>query len=154
MGKFKDEHGKTRLGVFLKEVAPDLLSVAGNLTGIKALNAIGNAIDDSPNLSPGQKARAHELLALDLEFEKQITERHKTDMSSDSWLSKNIRPVALIYLLLITGILSVYDANSLNFNVPDGYLSLYTQLLLMVFAFYFLDRGINKAIINFKNKKQ
>ena len=154
MGKFKDKHGKTRVGIFLKEVAPDLLSVAGNLTGIKALNAIGNAIDDSPNLSLGQKARAHELLALDLEFEKQITQRHETDMSSDSWLSKNIRPMSLVFLLIVTSVLAFCDAKSINFDLPEGYMSLYTQLLIMIFAFYFVGREINKGIINFKNNKQ
>lgn len=153
MGSYKDKNGKTRVGVFLKEVAPDLLNVAGNLTGITALNALSDAIDGSSELNPAQKAYAQELLSVDLEFEKQITSRHKTDMASDSWLSKNIRPMALIFLLIITSFMAIVDAGLSKFNLPEGYLSLYTQLLLMVFAFYFVGREINKGIINFKNHK-
>lgn len=153
MGKHKEEIGKTRVGVFLKEVAPDLLNVAGNLTGIKALNAIGGAIDGA-SLNPAQKANAIELLEIDILQEKERTVRHSTDMSSDSWLSKNIRPMTLIFLLLVIAGLAFSDAASLKFDVPESYISLFGQLLVMVFGFYFIGREIQKGIINYKNNKQ
>lgn len=152
MGTFKEDNGKTRIGVFLKNYAPDLLNVAGDLTGIKALGALGDAIKGTSELSEVQKQEALELLRLDIEFEKEITKRHSIDMASDSWLSKNIRPLALIYLLTMVTFLAFFDSAKENFNVPEGYISLVTQLLIIVFGFYFVGREIQKGIINYKKK--
>ena len=152
MGKHKYETGKTRVGIFLKEVAPDLLNVAGNLTGIKALNAIGGAIDGA-SLNPAQKANAKELLKIDILQEKERTARHQTDMTSDSWWSKNIRPLSLICLLIVVTITSVLDAAVKGFTMGEAYISLFTQLLIMVFTFYFVGREIQKGIINYKSNK-
>lgn len=152
MGTFKEDNGKTRIGVFLKNYAPDLLNVAADLTGIKALGALGDAIKGTSELSEVQKQEALELLRLDIEFEKEITKRHSIDMASDSWLSKNIRPLALIYLLTMVTFLAFFDSAKENFNVPEGYISLVTQLLIIVFGFYFVGREIQKGIINYKKK--
>jgi hypothetical protein len=153
MNKYKDEHGKTRVGAFIKGIAPELLSVAAGLTGIQALNVIGNAIEGSGKLTVDQKAQAKELLQLDLMLEKEITARHAADMASDSLLSKNIRPLALIYLLVMVTFLAFFDAAKESFNVPEAYVSLVTQLLIMVFGFYFIGREVQKGIINFKKNK-
>jgi len=104
MGDFKDKHGKTRIGSFLEtlgDVAKPLLNIAGELTGIDALNAIADNIKNSDVLTDVQKTVALDLLKLDIENEKERTKRHQTDMSSDSWLSKNIRPMSLIFLLIM-----------------------------------------------------
>ena len=73
MGDYKEKHGKTRVGSFLQSiggVAPDILKLAGNITGVDALEKLGQAIDKNPNLTPEQKATAKELMQLDLENTK------------------------------------------------------------------------------------
>ena len=58
------------------------------------------------------------------EMQKQVTERWKLDMNSDSWLSKNIRPLVLIFLVVCTMLLIFIDAGKINFNVKDSYVDL------------------------------
>ena len=151
MGDYKDKHGRTRVGVFLQEVAPELLNVAGSLTGIKALSKISETIQGTIKLNPAQKANALELLNLDIQDEQERTKRHAADMASDSWLSKNIRPMTLIFLLVVVTVICVLDSASTSFEVAQGYISLFTTLLLTIFGFYFVGREINKVILNRKN---
>ena len=67
-----------------------------------------------------------------------LTERHKNDMQSDSWLSKNIRPLVLIYLMILFTI-------AFFFNVPEAVLTMLRDLLMTSFAFYFGARTIEKV---------
>ena len=70
--------------------------------------------------------------------QEMITERHKNDMQSDSWLSKNIRPLVLIYLMILFTL-------AFFFNVPETVLSMLRDLLMTSFAFYFGARTIEKV---------
>ncbi len=151
MGDFKDENGKTRIGLFLQNIAPSILDAAGNLTGIKALNAISGAISGSKELSEEEKNHALELLRLDVENEKEVTKRHQADMISDSRLSKNIRPMSLIFLMFLLFIIIIWDSASTSFTVEEAYILLLKTLLITAFVFYFGGREIQKAIMN--NKK-
>ena len=67
-----------------------------------------------------------------------LTERHKNDMQSDSWLSKNIRPLVLVYLMILFTL-------AFFFNVPETVLSMLRDLLMTSFAFYFGARTIEKV---------
>jgi hypothetical protein len=67
----------------------------------------------------------------------QLTERHKSDMRSDSWLSKNIRPMAMIYLMALFTLAFFTD-------VPETVLEMLRDLLLTVFVFYFGSRTLEK----------
>ena len=69
--------------------------------------------------------------------QQNITERHKNDMQSDSWLSKNIRPMALIYLMALFTLAFFY-------NVPESVLEMLRDLLMTVFVFYFGARSLEK----------
>lgn len=71
------------------------------------------------------------------EEQKNITERHKNDMISDSWLSKNIRPLALVWLLILLTI-------AMFVKLPEGVLLLLEAVLTLVFTFYFGSRGLEK----------
>jgi len=149
MGDFKDANGKTRVGIFLQQVAPQLLDIAGDLTGVGALGKLGGLIAGS-DMDMGKKATALEYLQLDLQEEQERTKRLEADMASDSWLSKNIRPMTLIYLILFTSILILLDSATQGFDVKESYVTLLTSLLLAVFSFYFVLRDVNKMIINRK----
>ena len=74
----------------------------------------------------------------ELQIQQQITERHKSDMSSDSWLSKNIRPLTLVYLMVLFTVAFITD-------VPPTVLEMLRDLLMTVFGFYFVARGIEKV---------
>ena len=150
MGTFKEKKGKTRIGLFLQNIAPDLLNIAGSLTGINALDKIGEAIGGSSKLTAEQRAEALELLKLDIENERERTKRHEIDMSSDSWLSKNVRPMTLIFLMALLTITVIWDAASESFSVEEAYILLMKTLMITVFVFYFGGREVQKAILNRK----
>jgi hypothetical protein len=79
-------------------------------------------------------------------MEAERTKRHAADMQSDSWLSKNIRPLTLVYLLGIFTVLALADSISvLDFEVAPHYVSLLEALLLAAFGFYFVSRGVEKV---------
>lgn len=81
--------------------------------------------------------------------EQQITDRQKNDMASDSWLSKNVRPMALVYLTIAVTLLAYLTV----FFLPESkilllkvWIELFTVLLLTVYGFYFGSRGIEKVV--------
>ena len=77
-------------------------------------------------------------------FEKEISARHKADMASDSWLSKNIRPMITIFSLVIYTLFAVTDGNLGSFNIADRYVELMGQILSYALGFYFTSRGLEK----------
>ena len=70
-----------------------------------------------------------------------ITDRHKVDMASDSWLSKNVRPLTLVFLLGVITVLSLTDGNIGEFEIQPAYITLYQNMLMAVFSFYFIGRA-------------
>lgn len=81
-------------------------------------------------------------------FDKEITARHSNDMASDSWLSKNIRPLALAFLTVMT----IALAWATIFSLPPGkvemvkpWITLLTTLDVTAFTFYFGSRGFEKV---------
>lgn len=93
------------------------------------------------------------LLAHAENLEKEITKRHELDMQSDSWLSKNIRPLSLIFLTFVFVIITFFDGNIGEFAVNPAYIPLYQSLLITVFSFYFGGRSIEKGVKIFKNNQ-
>lgn len=73
-----------------------------------------------------------------------VTERWKADMLSDSWMSKNIRPMVLIYLLLTYSILS--SASAFGLNVTQAYVELLAQMIMLVMGAYFAGRTLEKVV--------
>lgn len=73
-----------------------------------------------------------------------VTERWKADMLSDSWLSKNIRPMVLIYLLGAYSVLSL--GSGVGFNVTQAYVELLAQMLMLVMGAYFAGRTVEKVV--------
>lgn len=79
-----------------------------------------------------------------------VTQRAQADMASDSWLSKNIRPMTLIYILVAYMLLAVLDASVLD--IADAFVELLGQWGMLVMSFYFGGRTLEK-IIDMKAKK-
>ena len=85
------------------------------------------------------------ILGYEGEMQKQVSERWKSDMNSDSWLSKNVRPVTLIFLIVCTMLLIFIDAGFLEFNVKDSYVDLLQLVLITVIGAYFGGRSLEKV---------
>ena len=81
----------------------------------------------------------------EIEMEKNITERWKMDMQSDSWLSKNIRPLVLVFLVVSTVLMIFIDAGAISFNVEDKWTDLLQLVLITVIGAYFGGRSLEKV---------
>ena len=80
----------------------------------------------------------------EVEMEKNVTDRWNADMNSDSWLSKNVRPMVLIFLVVCTVLLIFIAAGHLKFNVKESYVDLLQIVLITVIGAYFGGRSLEK----------
>tara|TARA_R100000541_G_scaffold15136_2_gene24563 strand:+ start:218 stop:610 length:393 start_codon:yes stop_codon:yes gene_type:complete len=85
------------------------------------------------------------VMGYEAEMQKQVTERWRMDMNSDSWLSKNIRPLVLIFLVVCTMLIIFIDAGFIKFNVKDSYVDLLQLVLITVIGAYFGGRSLEKV---------
>ena len=92
-----------------------------------------------------EKEMAEILINAEADMQKNVTERWKSDMTSDSWLSKNVRPLVLMFLVLCTMLLIFIDAGRLDFKVEANWVDLLQILLLTVIAAYFGGRTVEKT---------
>ena len=74
----------------------------------------------------------------------QVTDRWKSDNLSDNKLSKNIRPLSLIFVTIVFVIISFMDGNVGEFKLNDSYIPVYQTLLLSIYGAYFVGRTITK----------
>ncbi len=81
----------------------------------------------------------------EIEMEKNITSRWEADLKSDSWLSKNVRPMVLIFLIVCTMLLIFIDAGAIKFDVKDSYIDLLQLVLITVIGAYFGGRSLEKV---------
>ena len=78
------------------------------------------------------------------EIQKNITDRWKNDMNSDSWLSKNVRPIVLLFLVISTVLMVFIDAGIISFEVKDNWVDLLQMVLITVIGAYFGGRSYEK----------
>ncbi len=78
------------------------------------------------------------------QIESNITDRWKADMNSDSWLSKNVRPLTLIFMLACTMLLIFIDAGYIDFQVKPHFADLLQIVLITIVASYFGGRSVEK----------
>jgi len=149
--KNKKKFKETKVGVFLKEKAPALLDTVGEfLPDQGGLGIVKNLITSDNKLEPKDKETALKLLDQDIQEMKDISARWDSDMKSDSWLSKNTRPLTLIYLTLASTILIIIDSFHMAFDVDNAWVELLKTLLITVYVAYFGSRGAEKVFINKK----
>ena len=113
------------------------------------VKGVGGVIDNL-HTSTEEKLEAErkikELVAnYEMEMEKNITARWQVDLKSDSWLSKNVRPLVLIFLIVCTMLLIFFDAGAIKFNVKDSYIDLLQLVLITVIGAYFGGRSLEKV---------
>ena len=113
------------------------------------VKGVGGVIDDlhtseEEKLEAAQKIK--ELVSnYEVEMEKQITDRWKSDMAADSWLSKNVRPMVLIFLVVSTVLMIFIDAGAISFNVEAKWTDLLQLVLITVIGAYFGGRSLEKT---------
>lgn len=148
MGTYKEKNGVTRAGKFLKGlkgVAPSVLQLAGTITGVDGLKDLADVIKGDDSISQENKETALELLKIDIKEMEEVTKRWQSDMVSDSWLSKNVRPMALVFLTFFMTFIVFSDSKTeWSFDVKESYITLLETLLLSVYLAYFGSRGIEK----------
>jgi hypothetical protein len=92
------------------------------------------------------KRKMKELIANhEAAMEKNITDRWNADMNSDSWLSKNVRPMVLIFLIVCTMLLIFIDAGTIAFTVEEKWTDLLQLVLITVIGAYFGGRSLEKT---------
>ena len=118
--------------------------------GAKELvEGVGGVIDDL-HTSKEEKLEAEKkikdmIMGYEAEMQKQVTERWSMDMKSDSWLSKNIRPLVLIFLVVSTVLLVFIDAGVIAFEVKASWVDLLQLVLITVIGAYFGGRSLEKV---------
>jgi len=113
------------------------------------IGSIGGVVDNLTT-SKEEKLEAErkikELVSnYEVEMEKTITDRWKSDMASDSWMSKNVRPLVLIFLVVSTVLMMFIDAGVLSFNVEAKWTDLLQLVLITVIGAYFGGRSLEKV---------
>ncbi len=113
------------------------------------IKGVGGVIDNL-HTSKEEKLEAEKkikdmIMGYEAEMQKQVTERWSMDMKSDSWLSKNIRPLVLIFLVVSTVLLVFIDAGVIAFEVKASWVDLLQLVLITVIGAYFGGRSLEKV---------
>ena len=126
-----------------------LSTITGFLSGGDIVKDIGGVLDNL-HTSGEEKAEAERkikeiLVQAEQAAQQQVSARWEADMKHGSWLSKNIRPITLIFLTICFVILSVFDGNMGEFTIGAAYVPVYQTLLMTVYAAYLAGRSIEKV---------
>jgi hypothetical protein len=139
--KFKD----TKVGQFLSNNGSGIITTLGDvLPSNGILGIVKVLIDKDDSLPPEDKEKALKLLEIDMVEMQEVSKRWSSDMSSDSFLSKNTRPMTLIFLTVSAVFLIVLDSLNIDFGVSNEWIDLLKGLLITVYVSYFGSRGIEK----------
>ena len=139
--KFKD----SKLGQFLKKIGSSILNKAENVLPDSGFyGVLKNLISNDKQLTPKDKETALKLLEMDLTEMQEVTKRWQYDMASDSWLSKNTRPMTLVFLTVSMVVLILLDSFKIEFTVDTAWIDLLKSLLITVYVAYFGSRGVEK----------
>ena len=128
------------------------MNILGMLSGggVKDLvDGVGGVIDNLHTSKEEKLAAELKIKQLisdyEVEMEKNITSRWEADLKSDSWLSKNVRPLVMIFLIVCTMLLIFIDAGALNFEVKSSWVDLLQLVLITVIGAYFGGRSLEKV---------
>ena len=114
----------------------------------KLVDSVGGVLDniittDEEKLEAKRKLK-EVILSHEAEMQRNVSDRWKADMNSDSWLSKNVRPLVLIFLVVSTILMIFIDAGTINFTVEAKWTDLLQLVLITVIGAYFGGRSLEK----------
>jgi hypothetical protein len=141
----KKKFNETKIGAFLASKAPRVLSALGDvLPNQGTLGLVKNLISSDNKIKAIDKEQAMKLIDQDIAEMKEVSSRWGSDMKSDSWLSKNTRPLALAFLTVSAVFMMAVDSFHLQFDVDESWINLLKTLLVTVYVAYFGSRGAEK----------
>jgi hypothetical protein len=129
----------------MKNILAKLFGTAGGNIAEKISGIIDKHTFSKVEKAEFEKEMEQVFIKAELDLEKEITSRHANDMASDSWLSKNIRPLLTIFSLFLYTLFALIDGNIGDFNIANQYVDLLGQIVIMSLGFYFTSRGIEKT---------
>ena len=136
---------ETKIGAFLSSKAPKVLQALGDvLPNQGTLGVVKNLISSDNKIKAIDKEQAMKLIEQDIAEMKEVSSRWGSDMKSDSWLSKNTRPLALAFLTVSAVFMMAIDSFHLQFDVDESWVNLLKTLLVTVYVAYFGSRGAEK----------
>ena len=113
---------------------------------VKGIGGVVDSLHTSKEEKLEAERKIKELMAnYEVEMEKNITSRWQSDIKSDSWLSKNVRPLVMIFLIVCTMLLIFIDAGAINFEVKSSWVDLLQLVLITVIGAYFGGRSLEKV---------
>ena len=145
MSKPKKKFRDTKVGKFLLGSGSKIADVVGDLlpdNGV--LGIVKNLIDKDDVLPAEDKEKALKLLEQDMVEMQEVSKRWASDMKSDSWLSKNTRPMTLIYLTVMMSLYIILDSLDIAFDIDESWIELLKTLLVTIYVAYFGSRGFEK----------
>ena len=119
-------------------------SIVKNLIG-KAGEILDEVVTTDEERLEAKRKLKELMLSHQAQMEQNITDRWKADMNSDSWLSKNVRPLMLIFVMVCTMLLIFIDAGFLSFEVESKWVDLLQLVLITIVASYFGGRSLEKV---------
>ena len=129
-------------------VAPELLDIAGSITGIEGLSKLGDAIRGDKGLSDSEK----ELLLREMEYDMiemvEVTKRLKYD--NEHTITRLVRPITYASMFIMFLSMVFFDGNIGDFNINPLYVPVIQSLFGTMTVFYFGSRGIEKVMKTFK----
>ena len=140
----KKKFSETKVGKFLIGEKGLFKKLANIIPDSGLLGLLKGLIIDDKQLTPKDKETALKLLEIDLTEMQEVTKRWQYDMTSDSWLSKNTRPMTLVFLTVSMVVLILLDSFKIEFTVDTAWIDLLKSLLITVYVAYFGSRGVEK----------
>jgi len=147
--KIKNGGKGTNVGAALRwlvktgtKVAPELLDIAGSITGIKGLNSLGDAIRGDAEISDLDKELLLKELELDMVEMEEATKRLQSD--NQYIITRLVRPLSFLMMLLLFISIVLFDGNVGDFTINAAYIPVIQSLFSVMVIFYFSSRGIEK----------
>tara|TARA_R110001606_G_scaffold171089_2_gene316725 strand:- start:1068 stop:1520 length:453 start_codon:yes stop_codon:yes gene_type:complete len=141
----KRKFSETKVGKFLQKIGSSIIDKAEDVLPDSGFYGIlKNLISKDSKLTPKDKETALKLLEMDVVEMQEVSKRWESDMKSDSWLSKNTRPMTLIFLTISTVFIILLDSFNIDFGVNIEWIDLLKSLLITTYVAYFGSRGVEK----------
>jgi hypothetical protein len=128
----------------MKTILAKLFGKAGGGLASKLSSIIDKFVHTKDEQAAFKKEMDELWIDAEADMQKNITERWLSDGKSDSWLSKNVRPMVLIFLCISTVLMVFIDAGAISFDLKDSHTDLLQMILLTCIGAYFGGRSYEK----------
>jgi len=135
----------------MKKILEKIFGVGSSVVG-DVSEAFDRFIRTKEDRDAFEKEMTQIFIRAEAEMQKNVSDRWRYDMESDSWLSKNVRPLVLVFLIFNTMILIFIEGGVISFDVKQEWISLLQIVLLTVISAYFGGRSIEKVNKTRNNK--